>query len=83
VAKESEGAWSQLEKLLLELVPGDEVQIATLARDTGLDEVTCEMVLRALARVELFTLKGEVFVRRRIFDVSGRPLTPQPPGPGC
>jgi hypothetical protein len=79
---QSQDAWKGLETLLLELVPGDEVRIATLSRDTGLDEATCEMVLQALTRVELFTLKGDVFVRRRIFDPT-RVQTTEPPGSGC
>jgi hypothetical protein len=83
VANENESGWNELEKLLLGLVPGDEVQISTLVTQTGLDLTTCEMVLHALTRVELFTLRGDVFVRRRLFDGSADVRSPQPPGPGC
>jgi hypothetical protein len=71
-------AWEALEQFLLGLEPGDEVQVAKLSQITGLDVTTCDEVLRALARVELFTPNGDVFVRRRIFDALNTPSSQAP-----
>jgi DNA-binding IclR family transcriptional regulator len=49
------------------LTPGDEIHLAAAARDTGLSPSTCETVLDALTRVDLFTRVGDhTFVRRRM-----------------
>ena len=63
-------SWDRLQGLLESLTPGDEVHIAAAARQTGLPAATCETVLDALTRVDLFTRVGDhTFVRRRMIDL--------------
>ena len=65
--------WTRLQDLLERLSPGDEIDVTGASTQTGLDTTTCEMVLEALARVDLFTPTGDrVFVRRRMFDALDR-----------
>jgi len=59
----------RLRNLLDRLNPGDEIRAAAASKETGLDQITCQSVLEALARVDLFTRKNDgLFVRRRMFD---------------
>ena len=63
-------SWDRLQVLLESLTPGDELHIAAAARQTGLPLATCETVLDALTRVDLFTRLGDhTFVRRRMLDI--------------
>jgi hypothetical protein len=60
------------------LTPGDEVHLAVASRQTGLPASTCETVLDALARIDLFTRVGDhTFVRRRMSDLSEGPRADQ------
>ena len=62
-----QSSWDRLQSLLVSLTPGDEIHLAAAARDTGLPSSTCETVLDALTRVDLFTRVGDhTFVRRRM-----------------
>jgi DNA-binding IclR family transcriptional regulator len=62
-----QSSWDRLQSLLESLTPGDEIRLAAAARDTGLSPSTCETVLDALTRVDLFTRVGDhTFVRRRM-----------------
>lgn len=61
-----QSSWDRLQSLLVSLTPGDEIHLAAAARDSGLPSSTCETVLDALTRVDLFTRVGDhTFVRRR------------------
>jgi hypothetical protein len=63
----------RLQELLERLGPGDEIDVTVASRETGLDATTCQSVLEALVRVDLFTRTGDrVFVRRRMFDALER-----------
>jgi hypothetical protein len=63
----------RLRNLLDRLTPGDEIGAAAASKETGLDQTTCQSVLEALARVDLFTRTNDgVFVRRRMFDALER-----------
>ena len=63
--------WDRLQTLLESLTPGDELHLAAASRQTGLPPATCETVLDALTRVDLFTRVGDhTFVRRRMLDLS-------------
>ncbi len=69
MADPSRSSWDRFQELLEGLQPGDELQIATASRDTGLSRDMCEHVLEALARVDLFTrVSPDVFLRRRMFE---------------
>jgi DNA-binding IclR family transcriptional regulator len=69
MADQAGSSWDRLQDLLEGLHPGDEVHIVAAARQTGLPAGTCETVLDALTRVDLFTRTGEhVFIRRRMFE---------------
>ena len=62
-----QSSWDRLQSLLESLTPGDEIHRAAAARDTGLSPSTCETVLDALTRVDLFTRVGDhTFIRRRM-----------------
>jgi hypothetical protein len=62
-----QSSWDRLQSLLVSLTPGDEIHLAAAARDSGLPSSTCETVLDALTRVDLFTRVGDhTFVRRRM-----------------
>jgi hypothetical protein len=64
--------WDRLQSLLESLTPGDQVHLAAASRQTGLPPATCETVLDALTRVDLFTRIGDhTFVRRRMIDLDG------------
>ena len=66
-----QSSWDRLQSLLVSLTPGDEIHLAAAARDSGLPSSTCETVLDALTRVDLFTRVGDhTFVRRRMDSVS-------------
>ena len=66
-----QSSWDRLQSLLVSLTPGDEIHLAAAARDSGLPSSTCETVLDALTRVDLFTLVGDhTFVRRRMEPMS-------------
>jgi hypothetical protein len=63
----------RLQELLERLGPGDAIDVAAAALETGLDITTCQSVLEALVRVDLFTRTDDrVFVRRRMFDALER-----------
>jgi DNA-binding IclR family transcriptional regulator len=67
---EQQSGWDRFQALLEALQPGDEIHVAAAARDTGLPPHTCEHVLEALTRVDLFTRLGDhAFVRRRLFQM--------------
>jgi hypothetical protein len=54
------------------MIPGEEIHLAAISRQSGLPPTTCETVLDALSRIDLFTRIGDhTFVRRRMDD--GRP----------
>ena len=62
-----QSSWDRLQSLLESMTPGDEIHLAAASRDTGLPPATCETVLDALTRVDLFTRLGDhTFVRRRM-----------------
>jgi DNA-binding IclR family transcriptional regulator len=62
-----QSGWDRFQSLLESMTPGDEIHLAAASRDTGLPPATCETVLDALTRVDLFTRIGDhTFVRRRI-----------------
>jgi hypothetical protein len=64
---ERQASWDRLQSLLEAMTPGDEIHLAATSRDTGLPQTTCETVLDALTRVDLFTrISDHTFVRRRI-----------------
>ena len=66
----AQSSWDRLQTLLESLTPGDEVHLAAASRDTGLPAATCETVLDALTRVDLFTRIGDhTFVRRRMIQL--------------
>ena len=70
MADQVPSSWDRLQVLLESLTPGDEVHVAAAARQTGLPAATCETVLDALTRVDLFTRVGDhTFVRRRMIDL--------------
>jgi DNA-binding IclR family transcriptional regulator len=59
----------RLGNLLDRLNPGDEIRVAAASRETGLDLITCRLILEGLTRADLFTQKPNgAFVRRRMFD---------------
>jgi predicted transcriptional regulator len=63
----------RFQDLLETLSPGDEIQVTSVSKTTGLDAATCESVLEALVRVDLFTRTRErVFVRRRMLEALDR-----------
>ncbi len=63
----------RFQDLLETLSPGDEIQVTAASKTTGLDAATCEIVLEALVRVDLFTrTRDRVFVRRRMFEALDR-----------
>jgi hypothetical protein len=63
----------RLQDLLERLNPGDKIEVAAASQATGLDEPTCETILEALARVDLFTrTTDQIFVRRRMFGALDR-----------
>jgi DNA-binding IclR family transcriptional regulator len=63
----------RFQDLLETLSPGDEIQVTAVSKTTGLDAATCESVLEALVRVDLFTRTRErVFVRRRMLEALDR-----------
>jgi DNA-binding IclR family transcriptional regulator len=63
----------RLQDLLETLSPGDELHVTAASKATGLDATTCESVLEALVRVDLFTrTRDHVFVRRRMFSALDR-----------
>ena len=65
----------RFQDLLETLSPGDEIQVTAASKTTGLDAATCEIVLEALVRVDLFTrTRDRVFVRRRMFEALDRLL---------
>lgn len=65
----TQSSWDRLQSLLESLTPGDEVHLAATSRETGLPAATCETVLDALTRADLFTRVGDhTFVRRRMLD---------------
>src|SRR5688572_8707578 len=65
-----QSSWDRFQTMLEALQPGDEIHVAAAARDTGLPLQTCEQVLEALTRVDLFTRLGDhAFVRRRLFQM--------------
>ena len=62
-------AWDRLQLLLESLHPGDALQLKATAKQTGLDLSSCENVLEALARIDLFTRTGDqTYVRRRMLE---------------
>ena len=62
-----QSSWDRFQSLLESLTPGDEIHLAAASRDTGLSPATCESVLDALTRVDLFTRIGDhTVVRRRL-----------------
>jgi hypothetical protein len=62
-----------LQDVLERLGPGDEIHVTAISHETGLDATTCQSVLEALVRVDLFTrMDDRVFVRRRMFDALDR-----------
>jgi DNA-binding IclR family transcriptional regulator len=70
----AQSSWDRLQGLLESLTPGDEVHVATAARQTGLPAATCETVLEALTRVDLFTRVGDhTFLRRRMLEILDQP----------
>jgi hypothetical protein len=59
-------SWDRLQAVLEVLVPGDEVHVAAVSHESGMNPATCEHVLEALTRIDLFTRAGDhVFVRQR------------------
>jgi hypothetical protein len=63
----------RLQELLERLGPGDAIDVAAASLETGLDATTCQSVLEALVRVDLFTrMDDRVFVRRRMFGALER-----------
>jgi hypothetical protein len=81
MADQIPSSWDRLQVLLESLTPGDEVHIASAARQTGLPAATCETVLDALTRVDLFTRVGDhTFVRRRMIDLDLPTDGTTPPG---
>jgi hypothetical protein len=65
-----QSSWDRFQSMLENLQPGDEIHVAAASRESGLPPHTCEHVLEALARVDLFTRLGNhTFIRRRIFRV--------------
>jgi hypothetical protein len=73
MTESTQSSWDRLQTLLESLSPGDEVHLAAAARDTGLPPATCETVLDALTRVNLFTRVGDhTFVRRRMIPESSK-----------
>jgi hypothetical protein len=67
----TQSSWDRLQSLLESMTPGDEIHLAAASRDTGLPPATCETVLDALTRVDLFTRIGDhTFVRRRMDHTS-------------
>lgn len=70
MAERTQSSWDRLQALLESLTPGDEVHLAAASRETGLLPATCETVLDALTRVDLFTrISDHTFVRRRMIDL--------------
>lgn len=73
MATRTRSSRERLRSLLDRLNPGDEIQVAAASKETGLDTITCQSVLEALARVDLFTRTPDgAFVRRRMFDALER-----------
>ena len=73
MAARTRSSRERLRNLLDRLTPGDEIGAVAASKETGLDRSTCQSVLEALARVDLFTRTNEgVFVRRRMFDALER-----------
>jgi hypothetical protein len=63
----------RLQDVLERLGPGDEIHVTAASKETGLDAETCQSVLEALVRVDLYTqMDDRVFVRRRMFDALER-----------
>jgi len=63
----------RLRNLLDRLNPGDEIRVAAASKETGLDQITCRLILEGLTRADLFTQKTNgAFVRRRMFDALDR-----------
>jgi DNA-binding IclR family transcriptional regulator len=70
LTESSQSSWDRLQSLLESLTPGDQIHLAAASRQTGLPPATCETVLDALTRVDLFTRIGDhTFVRRRMIDL--------------
>jgi len=69
VATRARLPWDRLQSLLEGLHPGDELQLGETAKQTGLDVTSCETVLEALAKIDLFTRAGnQTYIRRRMLD---------------
>jgi hypothetical protein len=69
VTTRSRLAWNRLQTLLEGLHPGDALQLNATAKQTGLDLSSCETVLEALARIDLFTrTENQTYVRRRMLE---------------
>jgi hypothetical protein len=69
LAECTQTSWDRFQSLLESLIPGDEIHLAAASRQTGLPPTTCETVLDALSRIDLFTRVGDhTFVRRRMDD---------------
>ena len=63
----------RLRNLLDRLNPGDEIGVAAASKETGLDQITCRLILEGLTRADLFTQQTNgAFVRRRMFDALDR-----------
>ena len=68
--------WDRLQSLLEGLHPGDELHLGPTAKQTGLDLSSCETVLEALTKIDLFTRTGDqTYVRRRMLQ----PVEAPPP----
>jgi hypothetical protein len=79
MARTAQSSWDRFQALLEALRPGDELHVAVAAHETGLSKDTCEHVLEALTRVDLFTpLGNQSFLRRRIFQAIDRLDTDRP-----
>ena len=73
MAARTRSSRERLRNLLDRLNPGDEIRVAAASTETGLDQITCRLVLEGLTRADLFTRKNDgVFVRRRMFDALDR-----------
>jgi hypothetical protein len=67
MAEGVQSSWDRLQSMLEAMTPGEEIHLAAASRQTGLPPATCETVLDALTRVDLFTRVGDhTFVRRRM-----------------